>query len=65
MNIQLNGQMITTQTDKLSDLLYEQKIDAPCIAVVFNGIFVPQNQYNTQLLEEGCQLEVLSPMQGG
>ena len=65
MNIQLNGRTINTQANSLSELLIEQQIDAACVATAYNGAFVPKSQYHTQLLDEGCQLEVLSPMQGG
>ncbi|MEA5101597.1 sulfur carrier protein ThiS [Pantoea sp. S18] len=65
MNIQLNGRLISTQANSLSELLIEQQIDAACVATAYNGAFVPKSQYHTQLLDEGCQLEVLSPMQGG
>lgn len=65
MNIQLNGRTISTQAKSLSELLIEQQIDAACVATAYNGAFVPKSQYHTQLLDEGCQLEVLSPMQGG
>jgi sulfur carrier protein len=65
MNIQLNGRTISTQATNLSELLIEQQIDAACVATAFNGAFIPKSQYPTQRLDEGCQLEVLSPMQGG
>jgi sulfur carrier protein len=65
MNIQLNGRAIRTEASTLSELLIEQQIDAACVACAFNGNFVPKSQYSSQQLEEGCQLEVLSPMQGG
>ncbi|ORM72478.1 thiamine biosynthesis protein ThiS [Pantoea wallisii] len=65
MNIQLNGRAVTTGAHTLSELLMEQQIDAACVASACNGNFVPKSQYDTLQLEEGCQLEVLSPMQGG
>lgn len=65
MNIQLNGRAISTQATSLSELLIEQQFDVACVATAYNGAFVPKSQYHTQLLDEGCQLEVLSPMQGG
>lgn len=65
MNIQLNGREITTTARTLRELLAEQQINAGCVASAVNGQFVPRNQYDSLQLEEGCQLEVLSPMQGG
>lgn len=65
MNIQLNGRPVLTAARTLAELLREQQIDATCVAAAFNGTFVPKSRYDSQQLEEGCQLEVLSPMQGG
>lgn len=65
MNIQLNGRPVLTAARTLSELLREQQIDAACVATAVNGNFVPKAQYDSQQLTEGCQLEVLSPMQGG
>jgi len=49
----------------VSELLQEQQIDASCVATALNGNFVPRSAYPHQSLAAGCQLEVLSPMQGG
>ncbi|MCZ4057867.1 sulfur carrier protein ThiS [Pantoea sp. LMR881] len=65
MRIQLNGRAIDTEASTLADLLREQNIDAGCVASAINGEFVPRSRYETQHIEAGCQLEVLSPMQGG
>ncbi|CAO95818.1 sulfur carrier protein ThiS [Erwinia tasmaniensis] len=65
MNIQLNGSSIDTHARTLAELLRERQIDAGCIASAVNGQFVPRSQYDSQPLTEGCELEVLSPMQGG
>ncbi|MDF2783666.1 MAG: thiamine biosynthesis protein sulfur carrier ThiS [Pantoea eucrina] len=65
MQIQLNGQTIETQAQTVSELLQEQQIDASCVATALNGNFVPRSAYPHQSLAAGCQLEVLSPMQGG
>ncbi|UYP75622.1 sulfur carrier protein ThiS [Pantoea dispersa] len=65
MNIQLNGRTVSTEATSLSELLIEQHIDAACVATACNGDFVPKSQYASLQLQEGWQLEVLSPMQGG
>ncbi|MEN5018595.1 sulfur carrier protein ThiS [Erwinia sp. Eh17-17] len=65
MNIQLNGIAIDTTATTLAELLREQQIDAGCVASALNGQFVPRSRYETQLLSADCELEVLSPMQGG
>jgi len=65
MKILLNGSAIVTKAQTLADLLQEQQIDASCVASALNGQFVPRAQYHSQPLAEGCEVEVLSPMQGG
>lgn len=65
MKIQLNGRAIDTAAATLGELLREQQIDAGCVASALNGRFVPRAHYDHQALQEGCDLEVLSPMQGG
>lgn len=65
MKIQLNGSAIDTNARTLAELLREQQIDAGCIASAVNGQFVTRSQYDSQPLTEGCELEVLTPMQGG
>ncbi|MDU6390966.1 MAG: sulfur carrier protein ThiS [Pantoea sp.] len=54
-----------TEAATVAALLQERQIDAACVASAFNGEFLPRAQYESQRLEAGCRLEVLSPMQGG
>ncbi len=65
MQIELNGQLVETDAQNVAALLHERQIDAACVASAFNGQFLPRSQYESQRLEAGCRLEVLSPMQGG
>lgn len=65
MKIQLNGSPLDTNAATLAELLHEQQIDADSVASALNGQFVPRTQYEVQALSAGCELEVLSPMQGG
>lgn len=65
MRIQLNGRPIETEANTLAELLQEQQIDASCVASAVDGEFVPRSRYDAQHITSGCQLEILSPMQGG
>ncbi|RPD96812.1 sulfur carrier protein ThiS [Candidatus Pantoea deserta] len=65
MQIELNGQTVETEAQTVAALLRERQIDAACVASAYNGQFLPRAEYDTQRLEAGCRLEVLSPMQGG
>lgn len=65
MQIELNGQQIETEAPNVAALLRERHIDAASVASAYNGQFLPRTRYESQPLEAGCRLEVLSPMQGG
>lgn len=66
MQLNVNGQYHECQDglslrQALEHLGYEPK----AIAVALDGQFVPKHRYNTCVLHDQQQLEVLSPMQGG
>ncbi|MXP56781.1 sulfur carrier protein ThiS [Pantoea sp. Mhis] len=65
MKITLNGKPISTQSNNITELLKEFEFDTTYVATAFNGNFISKNNYNIIMLEEGCQIEVLTPMQGG
>lgn len=65
MRVELNGRTIETTASTLAELMAEQQIDPRSVATALNGVFVPRSGYASQRLEAGCQVEVLSPMQGG
>lgn len=64
--IQLNGKPQQTQATTLAMLLQEQGYDASSrIATAINGTFIAKSQRDSQSLQEGDQIEVVAPMQGG
>ncbi|MCU5775325.1 sulfur carrier protein ThiS [Erwiniaceae bacterium BAC15a-03b] len=65
MKIELNGQAMMTGATTLAELLRDQQIDISCVACALNGDFIPRGLYDSSQIAEGCQVEVLSPMQGG
>ncbi|MGD9427177.1 sulfur carrier protein ThiS [Pantoea sp. NSTU24] len=65
MQVELNGRTIETAASTLAELMAEQQFDIRSVATALNGAFVPRSSYARQQLEAGCQVEVLSPMQGG
>lgn len=66
MNIQFNGQPYKTNASNLADLLTEQgyKLNSK-VATAVNGQFVTKTSRNEHVLNEGDQVEVVAPMQGG
>ena len=49
----------------LSDALRELGFVSPAFAIALNGRFVPREHHAKTPLNDGDQLEVLAPMQGG
>lgn len=65
MQIELNGEKITTTAANLDGLVQERGFDAASVATALNGAFVPRGMRVEAALTEGAKIEVLSPMQGG
>lgn len=65
MKITLNGEALETQADTLAELIAELEYGDAKIAAALNGQFVPAKHYVDTLITEGCDIEVVAPMQGG
>lgn len=65
MQIELNGEKITTAATNLRGLVQERGFDAASVATAVNGSFVPRGKREQAALTAGAKIEVLSPMQGG
>ena len=65
MQIDLNGQRLTTGATTLNDLIEEQGFDPSSVATALDGTFVPRLLRAATALTPGARVEVLSPMQGG
>ena len=65
MKLQLNGAPIEDDSPTLADLLVAQGYGDARVATAVNGKFVPAPMRTAQTLNDGDQVEVLAPMQGG
>ncbi len=66
MKITINGQKKTfTAPLDLSAALEQQGFDGMLVAVARNGTFVPRSQYANTNLNDGDEIEIVAPMQGG
>jgi sulfur carrier protein len=66
MIVTLNGQKKKIGTPlSLRLFLDEAGFAGMTIAAARNGAFVPKSAYETTLLENGDDIEVVAPMQGG
>ena len=65
MRLILNGDEVVTYCSTLEDFCLENKYDLEIIATAMNGIFVPKDLRINTILEEGDQIDILAPLQGG
>lgn len=66
MNIIINGlkKSISGMPD-INSLLKAQGYEGKLVAVARNGEFVPREAYARTHLEDGDEIEIVAPMQGG
>ncbi len=72
MNIVLNGKAVEiSEADSLQGFFDSLNGENPALslpkqfAVALNAQFIPRGQYSSTTLQEGDDLELLVPMQGG
>lgn len=65
MNISINGEPTSTSAETLAVLLVQNGFANATIATAVNATFVSQDQRQNYSLNEGDQIEILAPMQGG
>lgn len=62
----LNGRALDTDAASLADLLRAEGFDlSGAIACAVNRAFVPRSQWASRLLDDGDQVDVISPVTGG
>lgn len=65
MQILLNGRPVETDKKTLDEFLAEQGYDGLVVATALDQHFVARDKRVSAMLDEGCQIEVVAPMQGG
>ncbi len=66
MIVTINGQQTTINPPlKLSDCLAKNGYRDMTIAVALNGTFVPKGEHANTALNDGDDIEIVAPMQGG
>jgi sulfur carrier protein len=65
MKILVNGVWREASASDVASVLRELDYGESVVATAVNGTFVPTGSRASTRLEEGDQLEVLAPMQGG
>ena len=65
MKLQLNGKLIDVDARTLSAVLDAQGYGGARVATAVNGTFVPAAARDNFDINDGDQIEVLAPMQGG
>lgn len=66
MNIHLNGTPQTLETEStITDLLHNHGYDGKIVAVAINQNFIPKSNYDDHQINDGDDIEIVAPMQGG
>lgn len=65
MKIILNGQVQAIEAVTLAALVEELNYGNKTVAIALNETFVPKSNYEQTVLNEGDQIEIVAPMQGG
>lgn len=66
IQVQLNGKPCQIAAGiTVAELLESQHVDAACVAVALEQMFVPRRAYATTEIFEGQAIEIVAPMQGG
>lgn len=65
MRIKVNGAALEVAATTVAAALHELGFGTARVATALNGDFLPESLRAGQALQDGDQLEVLAPMQGG
>lgn len=65
MKITLNGESHSISQTDISSMLDENGYQGMLVAVAVNGTFVPRSEHATTKLNEGDEIDIVAPMQGG
>lgn len=66
MIVTINGQRKTFDTPiNIDEYLQQEGYGDMMIAVARNRSFVPKGDYEATILEDGDELDIVAPMQGG
>lgn len=66
MIITLNGKTKTyDQSASIAALLQHEGYAGMTIAVARNGTFIPKTTYESTMIEDGDEIDIVAPMQGG
>lgn len=65
MKLVVNGEKLENFSSTLEGLCVDLGYDLLSVATAVNGLFVPQEIRICTLLEDGDNIEILAPLQGG
>ena len=65
MSLTINGEQVEAAGKTLSDYLKEAGYDTRGIAVERNGEVIPRSQYDSTILKDGDQVELVHCVAGG
>lgn len=65
MKLRINGKPESVHNETTVNALLLDRGQDGRVAVAVNGEFVPRDTYHETVLQDGDEVEILAPMQGG
>ncbi len=65
ITISLNGKRVSVSETRLKDMMISQGYHSSHMAVAINGTFVPKSAHETLQVNDGDEIDIVAPMQGG
>ncbi len=65
MLITINGKKKSNAAPDIRSMLDAEGYKGKLVAIARNGEFVPRAQYSNTNLQDGDEIEIVAPMQGG
>lgn len=65
MKIEVNGEIIESESTTLDGLISELKIDIEGIAIAVGMDIIPQTSYGSHILKQGDEITIIRATKGG
>lgn len=65
IEIWINGELVTTASDVISEILLERDIGSRGIAIAVNSNIVPRSEWSHTVVHQGDVVEIVTAASGG
>lgn len=63
--VKINGTELDITDKSVAEYIAENNFDIKCVAVEFNGDILPKSHYETTMIKDGDNIEIVSFVGGG